>query len=118
MRFLLKSDGGVRADGFYFDDFEVMYNIDDSGLDEYLQSGMHLLPNPANQVAFVALDKPQNKVFTRVYDLTGALVFEVFTSDLSNKIAIPLEALKNGIYTVVVQTELGTFAPQKLSVLH
>lgn len=117
MRFLLKSDGGVRADGFYFDDFEVMYNIDDSGLDEYLQSGMHLLPNPANQVAFVALDKPQNKVFTRVYDLTGALVFEVFTSDLSNKIAIPLEALKNGIYTVVVQTELGTFAPQKLSVL-
>jgi len=118
VRFFFKSDGGVRADGFYFDDFEVMYNLDDSGLDEYLQSGVQVLPNPANTVAYISLDKPQNKIQTRIFDLKGALVAEVFTSDLSNKISVPTDQIQNGLYTVIVSTELGTFAPQKLVVLH
>ena len=118
MRFFFKSDGGVRADGFYFDDFEIMYNLDDSGLDEYLQNGAQVLPNPANTVAYISLDKPQNKIQTRIYDLKGSLVAEVNTIELSNKIAVPTDQLQNGLYTVIVSTELGTFAPQKLVVLH
>jgi bacillopeptidase F (M6 metalloprotease family) len=118
MRFIFKSDGGVRADGFYFDDFEIMYNLDASGLDEYLQNGLHILPNPANTIAYVSLDKPHNNVQTRIYDLKGALVKEVESHELSNKITIPTDQLKNGMYTIVVTTELGTFAPQKLVVMH
>jgi hypothetical protein len=118
MRFFFKSDGGVRADGFYFDDFEIMYNLDDSGLDEYLQNGAQVLPNPANTVAYISLDKPQNKIQTRIYDLKGSLVAEVNTIELCNKIAVPTDQLQNGLYTVIVSTELGTFAPQKLVVLH
>ncbi len=118
MRFVFESDGGVRADGFYFDDFEIMYNLDDSGLDEYLQNGAQVLPNPANTVAYISLDKPQNKIQTRIYDLKGSLVAEVNTNELSNKIVVPTDQLQNGLYTVIVSTELGTFAPQKLVVLH
>ena len=50
VRFQLRSDGGTRADGFYFDDFSIYANeIDDTGLESLGNSQLMVSPNPSQQ---------------------------------------------------------------------
>jgi bacillopeptidase F (M6 metalloprotease family) len=50
VRFQLRSDGGTRADGFYFDDFSIYANeIDDTGLESLGNSQLLVSPNPSQQ---------------------------------------------------------------------
>ena len=50
VRFQLRSDGGTRADGFYFDDFSIYANeIDDTGLESVGNSQLMVSPNPSQQ---------------------------------------------------------------------
>ena len=39
-RFTIVSDGGVREDGFYFDDFEVNVVYGPQGLEELTENGL------------------------------------------------------------------------------
>ncbi|MFM8596388.1 MAG: M14 family zinc carboxypeptidase [Flavobacteriales bacterium] len=49
VRFQLKSDGGTRQDGFYFDDFTILANEIDSTAVAFLDKNqISIVPNPSN----------------------------------------------------------------------
>lgn len=116
-RFLLKSDGGVRGDGYYFDDFELMYNIDYTGVDENTLTAKSM-PNPANTYAQIAFDQPVSNALVSVYSMTGELIHSEKVSDLTNKIVLNTANWSEGIYTVVVSETTQFISPSKLVIVH
>lgn len=117
LRFVLKSDGGVRDDGFYFDDFKISYDIDQSSLEE-LGLSMQIFPNPANNSVQVSLAQPVHEGTFRWYDQTGKLVGEQAFDSFSNLISLSTEKLPNGYYTLRLESKEGVFKPTKMVVLH
>lgn len=117
LRFVFQSDGGVRMDGFYFDDFQVMYNIDDAGLDENTL-GVKSMPNPANTYAQLSFDQPVANGEIAVYSLSGQLVHKETISGLTNKVTLNTEMWKEGMYTVLVNGAGQSILPVKLVVVH
>jgi hypothetical protein len=117
LRFVLKSDGGVRMDGFYFDDFELMYNIDYTGIEETGLSAKSM-PNPANTYAQIAFDQPVSTGLVSVYSMTGELIHSEKVSELTNKIVLNTEKWSEGMYTVVVSETAQFISPAKLVVVH
>jgi hypothetical protein len=117
LRFVLKSDGGVRMDGFYFDDFELMYNIDYTGIEETGLSAKSM-PNPANTYAQIAFDQPISTGLVSVYSMTGELIHSEKVSELTNKIVLNTEKWSEGMYTVVVSETAQFISPAKLVVVH
>ncbi|ASS49519.1 MAG: hypothetical protein A3D31_02615 [Candidatus Fluviicola riflensis] len=117
MRFILKSDGGVRMDGFYFDDFELMYNIDYSGVEENVLDAKSM-PNPANTYAQIAFDQPVSNGLISVYSMAGELIHSEKITDLTNKIVLNTANWSEGMYTVVVSETAQFISPVKLVVVH
>lgn len=116
-RFLLKSDGGVRGDGYYFDDFELMYNIDYTGVDENTLTAKSM-PNPANTYAQIAFDQPVSNALVSVYSMTGELIHSEKVSDLTNKIVLNTANWSEGMYTVVISETTQFISPSKLVIVH
>ncbi|MES2555682.1 MAG: M14 family zinc carboxypeptidase [Bacteroidota bacterium] len=117
MRFVLKSDGGVRMDGFYFDDFELMYNIDYTNVEETILSAKSM-PNPANTYAQIAFDQPVSNGLISVYNMTGELIHSEKVTDLTNKIVLNTANWSEGMYTVIVSETAQFISPAKLVVVH
>lgn len=117
VRFVLASDGGVRMDGFYFDDFEVMYNIDDSGLEEQA-IGVKTMPNPAHTYAQIGFEQVVNAGILNVYSLTGELVSSTAINGPTNKVTLQTADWKSGMYTVVLQGSQIAGIPVKLAIIH
>jgi carboxypeptidase T len=116
VRFILESDGGVRQDGFYFDDFQVSYTTT-GGLNEY-GFEVKTFPNPANDEAIISTSKVITNGGFMVYDQTGQLVISEDINEQTNKITVNTAQLPQGIYTVRVNDN-GEFAkPVKLVVMH
>ena len=80
LQFVLRSDGGVQGDGFFFDDLRITVYTNDSSLVHTLPEPtawvrLQVSPNPANQVVTIdwqpladfSLDEPQMEI----YDLLG-----------------------------------------------
>lgn len=118
VRFVLESDGGVRDDGFYFDDFEVLYNPDFTGVDEQTAQTVHVMPNPANSYAVISLDQPVASGTIAIYSLTGELVYTETIHSLTNKIQLETQLWSEGMYTVVVTGTGTSVTPSKLVVIH
>ena len=118
VRFLFQSDGGLRKDGFYFDNFQVMYDIDETwGMDEmYIET--KTMPNPANSFAYISLSKMISKGTLNVFDQNGKSVFEQIILQPINKINLDLERIPSGIYTVQVSGMEYAAKPVKLVVVH
>lgn len=118
VRFLLQSDGGLRKDGFYFDDFQVMYNEDPFwGIDE-MSMETKTMPNPANTYAYVSFSKVVNKGTLNVFDQAGKLVLEQSIYQPGNKLTLDLEKIPSGIYTIQVSEMDFIAKPIKLVVVH
>lgn len=100
VRFILKSDGGVRRDGFYFDDFKIVVKeeeeISDVGINEVTSEVIELFPNPSTgMVQFKGIDEYQ---VIEVFDIRGVVVHRDFV-DL-NKSKMDLSALADGTYLI------------------
>ena len=79
VRFKLQADGGAREDGFYFDDFTVAYNVEDTsgsglGISEISDLGISLYPNPSNGIFEMSGLEVGSKV--SIVDLTGKVILE------------------------------------------
>lgn len=117
VRFQLRSDGGVREDGFYFDDFTVAYKIDDAGLKEYAFE-TKLFPNPANNEVTISTSKAIESGTLVIIDQSGKTVVNQKLNGVSNVFKIDTSILSNGIYSVFVSEENALAQPIKLVVLH
>ena len=97
-RFILESDGGVKEDGFYFDDFKVLYN--DGSLNSY-NLNINLIqvyPNPSNGNFFInGLIK--NQSFS-ICNMNGKTIYKGISNGNNTPINIP--KIANGIYYIQV----------------
>jgi len=118
MRFVFKSDGGTKDDGFYFDDFKIMYNIDDAALVENNLESAFVVPNPANNTAIVSFQNPTSNASIEVVDNNGKQVHIQSSGQLSNKIEFSVANWNEGIYYVNVIGENQAVNHLKLVIIH
>jgi carboxypeptidase T len=117
-RFILKSDGGVRADGFYFDDFKISYNLDQSAGVEKLDLTVKIIPNPANDKTTISLGNPISTGTVSIYDAAGKKVKSIEIKEITNKIEIITSEFSAGFYTIQIESS-GYLAPiSKMLVAH
>lgn len=117
VRFILKSDGGVNEDGFYFDDFEILFNNDDATISELEENMIQLVPNPASESTTLILKKQSANTTISMVDINGKIVYSTRLNNSSSSTIIPTENFKNGMYTILVEGENFT-GKTKLVVMH
>ncbi|MEX2483220.1 MAG: M14 family zinc carboxypeptidase, partial [Brumimicrobium sp.] len=118
IRFILVSDQGVTEDGFYFDDFELLYDIDDASLTESNLSNFKLIPNPSNDKVQIALTNFVSEGSVSVIDATGKLVNKTEISQQTNSVSLDVSNYNQGIYFVSVTIEGNVSQPQRMVVVH
>ncbi len=118
VRFLLKSDGGLTKDGFYFDDFQVMFNPISSANLQELTMECKVMPNPANLYTQVSLSSVLKTGDIKIIDQSGKVVLTQMISQPTNKITLDTERIPSGFYTILF-TEVGiNVKPVKLAIVH
>ena len=119
VRFIMEADGGVREDGFYFDDFQVSFNQDtsSSSLNEYAFD-VRTIPNPANHQAYVSLSKMVADGAMKIYNQSGQLIYEESITEQTNKLTVNTAAFAQGVYLVFVEEKGVAVKPVKLVVVH
>nr|WP_294859591.1 M14 family zinc carboxypeptidase [uncultured Fluviicola sp.] len=118
VRFVLKSDGGTRADGFYFDDFEVLYNIDVTGLAENPKSVFHMVPNPASSYVNIVFDEAIQDGTVEIVNMNGETVATHSVEGTNSKVEVRTDKLSVGVYYVRYIGSVEQKSPIKLVVIH
>jgi len=117
MKFTLVSDAWVNEDGFYFDDFELIYNIDSSlnVADKNLVS-FNLYPNPANEsVRIAAQDVLNGDVY--IYNANGQMVKTQKIEGNSKQTVVNTSELDQGVYFVRVKSAAFVSQPERLVIV-
>jgi len=100
-RFRLGADGGTVGDGFYYDDFEVLYNVDSlpSGIESNAGNEISVVPNPFSETLSVSGVEEGSDI--RVYQLNGSLI-GTFTMQHA-VMNIPTESWSKGPYFLEIE---------------
>lgn len=117
VRFRLESDGGVRMDGFYFDDFEVSYSIDNAGL-EAQSLDVKTFPNPANDQVTISFSKVIKDGSVAVYDQAGKLMLTQEIIEPTVNLNVDTRFLPQGMYTLRVEQSDEISTTYKLAIVH
>ena len=118
VRFQLKSDSYQNEDGFYFDDFEIMYDLNTAAVEANPAQAFNLIPNPANSSVYVNLAQATKDAKVVIYTVNSETVAEKTVSELTNKIELSTENLTNGIYFVRILSGSNSSQSQKLVIIH
>jgi hypothetical protein len=118
VRFILKSDELTRGDGFYFDDFEVLYNIDYTGLAENEKTLFHLVPNPASSYVNIVFDEAIQNGSIEIVNLNGETVSRQSLEGAGSKVELRTDNLSVGVYYVRYIGSTEQKSPVKLVVIH
>jgi carboxypeptidase T len=116
VRFILKSDGGVTDDGFYFDDFKIYYNVTNS-LNELVSNQLLIYPNPAKDKISIAFPQVMNNVKYVLKDLQGKTLISGDKIGMMNSLTLSLDQLSNGSYYLEIIDENKVKYVNKLIVL-
>jgi len=118
-KFQLISDGGVKEDGFYFDDFAIYTDgeetIDDSGVEELSENDIHLYPNPTNSELNIQLDKSYLLDKIEITNELGQVVKTISPS--TTTLSISTLELAEGIYFLNVYSSEYTRVVKRFSVV-
>ena len=112
LRFVLRSDVYVEADGFYFDDFELLVLDIETGIPS-AQAGSEIeasvFPNPATEQLHITLRKAASQtVEMALIDLRGKQIMQSQMNIGQQKITLDCSAIPAGIYLVKISE--GTLA--------
>lgn len=112
LRFRMTSDVGVTDEGFYIDNIEVVKTSIPSQQksnsistnSQYLYEKFHVYPNPVSNVLFATWNASKSgEVVFKIFDNSGIVIYTLKQNVLvgNNKISIPLNHLKSGVYSIV-----------------
>lgn len=120
LRFILHSDGAVQEDGFYFDDFQVLYDLDLSsiGINELESSLLTLFPNPANSYAKLDFGNEMALGKVEIYTLSGQLAQSFELNGTTKVIEINTAEMPQGIYNVIYTNSNFENTHKRLVVIH
>jgi carboxypeptidase T len=120
VRFQLRSDGGSRRDGFYFDDFKVLYNLsDDFSLEQPNKlENVKLMPNPTQTYTYLSLNEYIQNGEIFIYDCTGKVIQRMNIDEPNNHFRINTVDFEEGVYFVKVYTQQMESESLKMVVIH
>ena len=102
VRFKLYSDGGLRRDGFYFDNFIIRGISENLNFSETEQINSYIYPNPAENYLNIQSNTNINKL--EIYNILGQKILE--KSD-ENILELKTKILNPGIYIVKLYSDQG-----------
>jgi hypothetical protein len=117
VRFRLESDGGVRMDGFYFDDFQVLFSMDNLGL-EAQSLDVKTFPNPANDAVTVSFSQALSNGQVEVYDQSGKIVLTKEIGEPTVNMQLDTRQIPQGMYTLRVLQANDQVNTYKLAIVH
>tara|TARA_Y100000991_G_scaffold57228_1_gene41906 strand:- start:26321 stop:28591 length:2271 start_codon:yes stop_codon:yes gene_type:complete len=100
IRFKLYTDGGLRRDGFYFDNFKIRALSSNLSITDIDNSISKLYPNPVHNILNIQSEKLISKLV--VFDMMGKIIL---THSDTNIRSVKLPFLKPGIYLVKLHSE-------------
>ena len=106
VRFILRSDGTTRKDGFYFDDFKILTSEAEEpgvGLEHPANSAVKIYPNPSKDILFISGVNENDQI--EITDLRGALISTVKT--IGDGTPIDISFLPQGTYFIEITGEKG-----------
>ncbi|MBI2258402.1 MAG: immune inhibitor A [Flavobacteriia bacterium] len=105
VRFLFASDGGVKDDGFYFDDFKVYYNSSNNSIKNLENNKLvNIFPNPSNGELIISAENMTEQSTLMIFDVNGRIVFESELEAPYFVKKVPIYHLDNGSYLVQLST--------------
>ena len=93
VRFKLYTDGGLRRDGFYFDNFKIKGLSENLNANEVDQNIFKTYPNPANNHINIYSNNEISKI--EIYDLFGK---KLLLKEKDNLNRVNLTQLSSGVY--------------------
>lgn len=100
VRFQLKSDGGVRQDGFYFDDFSIYYENSGVGLSAHQGNKIAVYPNPSKGT--IQVSGLLNDALLSLYTTDSKLIWEQKTTASNPTLRWNL---KPGVYYLGIKSD-------------
>jgi hypothetical protein len=115
VRFILKSDGGVNMDGFYFDDFTVSANSTLTLMENTLD--YKVFPIPAKDYLFISSSELLSNSVYQLTDMSGKVQLEGRINEISNEYKISTDSLSDGVYMLSITHGNGKVSSPKKVVL-
>ena len=103
IRFKLKSDGGLRRDGFYYDDFKIKALSSSLSSSENTLNKAKIYPIPSDNIIYIS-SKEEIKAI-KVFDVLGKVIMSYNQNNIEN---ISIENLKSGVYIIKLFSSEGT----------
>jgi hypothetical protein len=117
IRFTLRSDQGLAADGFYFDDFKIFYTENNASLKVNSLTSFSISPNPAKESIQIRTEKSLLGSTISILDLNGKIILSKEISTFSNFENISLANIEAGHYLIELKTKKGLKDRKKLIIL-
>ena len=102
IRFKLYTDGGLRRDGFYFDNFKIKGISENLGISEIEQVIFDIYPNPTGNYINIRSEVKINKL--EIFDLMGKKLLEIKKESI-NRVILP--RINSGVYIVKLFSDEG-----------
>ena len=102
IRFKLYTDGGLRRDGFYFDNFKIKGISENLGISEIEQVSFNIYPNPTANYINIRSEVKINKL--EIFDLMGKKLLEIKKESI-NRVRLP--RINSGVYIVKLFSDEG-----------
>lgn len=115
VRFVLESDGGLKQDGFYFDDFTIATNESTANLEE-MTIFFGVYPNPASDVVRVNLSSALENSTVFMKNELGQTVAQTTISQ-SKEVELNTSSLSSGIYYIYISNGSSKSEVKKVVVL-
>ena len=103
IRFKLKSDGGLRRDGFYYDDFKIKALSSSLSSSENNLKKAKIYPIPANNMIYISSEEEIKEI--KVFDVLGKEIMSFNQNNIEN---FSIENLKSGVYIIKLFSLEGT----------
>ena len=97
VRFKLYTDGGLRRDGFYFDNFKIKGLSENLNNNEIDQNNFKIYPNPLTNYINIYSNNEISKI--EIYDLFGK---KILAKEKENLNRFNLSQLSSGVYLVKI----------------
>jgi carboxypeptidase T len=118
LRFILHSDGAEERDGFYFDDFQLLYNESESAnIKENSNNIFALFPNPASSTVRLDFGQQIATGTIQVFDLMGKLISTTHLNGTSHLVDLSIEQYDQGIYSVVYVSDEQITSTKRLVIV-
>ena len=103
IRFKLKSDGGLRRDGFYYDDFKIRALSSSLSSSENTLNKAKIYPIPSDYMIYISSEEEIKEI--KVFDVLGKEIMSFKQNNIDN---ISIENLKSGVYIIKLFSSNGT----------